>query len=122
MNNNLLMTFMYNLQILTYLLTHISSIKNLIKKIKCQLTNRLYIYFVTPVFTPKHSCPSKLVQIPDCPRHSWHTNSNQTQQNSCQAWLNLPYLQPRSTIKVNRVFLSLVLSTLIKKQDIALNW
>ena len=31
-----------------------------------------------------HSPPSKLVQIPDCPRHSLHTNSNQTQQNPCQ--------------------------------------
>ena len=24
-----------------------------------------------------HRCPSKLVQIPDCSRHSWHTNSIQ---------------------------------------------
>ena len=32
-----------------------------------------------------HSSPSKLVQITDCPRHSWHINSNQTQQNSCHA-------------------------------------
>ena len=25
-----------------------------------------------------HSSSSKLVQIPECPRHSWHTKSNQT--------------------------------------------
>ena len=28
------------------------------------------------------SSPSRLVQKPDCPRHSYHTNSNQTQQNT----------------------------------------
>ena len=37
-------------------------------------------------------------------------------------WCNLLFLQPRSTIKINMVFLFLVLSILIKKLDIALNW
>ena len=32
-----------------------------------------------------HSFPSRLDQIPDCPRHLYYTNSNQTQQNSCHA-------------------------------------
>ena len=33
-----------------------------------------------------HSSPSRLVQIPDCPRHSHLTNSNKTEKNSCQDW------------------------------------
>ena len=48
--------------------------------------------FVPALFVPVwsllicHSSASKPVQITDCPRHSCHTNSNQTQENSCQAW------------------------------------
>ena len=45
----------------------------------------------------EHSSPSKLVQIPDCPRHSWHTNSNQ--HNRTLAMLgNLLYIQPSSSL------------------------
>ena len=35
------------------------------------------IYKKPPPQALYHRCPSKLVQIPDCSRHSWHTNSNQ---------------------------------------------
>ena len=48
----------------------------------------LQIMFVFVFVTHKnyllhsHSSPSKLVQIPDCPRHLWHINSKHTQQNS----------------------------------------
>ena len=49
----------------------------------CPILKNVYcLYKLLP-----HSSPSRLVQIPDCPRHSYHTNSNQTKQNSCQACL-----------------------------------
>ena len=33
-----------------------------------------------------HSSPLRLEQIPEFPRHSYRTNSNQKQQNTCQAF------------------------------------
>ena len=56
-----------------------------------------------------HSSPSKLVQIPD----SWHTNSNQTQQNSCQAYSTSNHCPQLNLIGF---FLSLVLGKLNKKK------
>ena len=52
-----------------------------------------------------HSSPSRLVQIPDCPRHSRQTNTNQTQQNSCHVTGNLVSLHPGYTIQDNWDFL-----------------
>ena len=50
----------------------------------CPLWYRCYYpHQLKDSLTP-HSSPSRLVQIPDCPRHSCHTNFNQ--QNSGQGW------------------------------------
>ena len=42
--------------------------------------------FSKPVYCAYHSFPSRLVQIPVCPRHSWQTNYEQNQSNSFLAW------------------------------------
>jgi hypothetical protein len=74
-------------------------------------------YFRKNLLKGCHSSSSKLVQTPDCPRHSWHTL---TKHNRTLARLgNLLYNQPLFTIKVNRFFMSLLLSKLINKINIA---
>ena len=68
-----------------------------------------------------HSSLLKVIQIPDCPRRLWHTNSNQTRQNSCQAWqTTLPTTMVHNKIKW--FFFVHGTSKFIKKLDIALNW
>ena len=59
-----------------------------------------------------HSSPWRLARIPDCPRHSRLTNSHHR---PLARLGNLLSLQPRSTKQEKRVFMSLVLSKLIKK-------
>ena len=71
-----------------------------IKESKCISFILLGIDPLIPKGHPLHSFPSKLVQIPYCPRHFWHTNSNQTQQNSCQTWI--PTLRPTTVHNKNK--------------------
>ena len=70
-----------------------------------------------------HSSPSRLVlEIPDFPRHLWHTNSNQPQHNSCQAWLLA--LPPTTVHDKSKLVFFYVPSTeqIDRKQDITLSW
>ena len=66
------------------------------------------LQYLAPIVHP--SSPSKLVQIPDRPRHLWYTNWTKHKRTLARLCYLL-YLQPRSTIKINRVFLSIVLDT-----------